>query len=183
VVVKAAEAVPPEAGEDAMQFGRTLKHLFTPDWVALRPFPPVVLDRIEKAINASEKLHTGELRFALEAAMDPFDVLRGLSTRERAIQVFSMLRVWDTEQNSGVLIYLQMVEQRIEIVADRGINRQVAQHEWDAICARMQAAFREGRFEQGSLAAIEEITSTLARHFPPGDQNPDELPDRPVIIV
>lgn len=166
-----------------MRFGRALKHLLTPDWVALRPFPAPALDRIEKAINTSEKLHTGELRFALEAAMEPVDVLRGLSSRDRAIQVFSMLRVWDTEHNSGVLIYLQMVEHRIEIVADRGINRHVAQSEWDAICERMQAAFRSGQFEQGSLTAIDEITRLLARHFPSGEQNPDELPDRPVIIV
>lgn len=166
-----------------MRLARAMRHLFTPDWVALRPFSHGVLDRVEQAIRASERLHSGELRFAIEAAMEPLDILRGRSSRDRARELFSLLSVWDTEENSGVLIYLQMVERRIEIVADRGINRRVAQPEWDAICRRMEAAFRDGRFERGSIAAIEEITALLARHFPPGEHNPDELPDRPVIVV
>ncbi|NBR29019.1 MAG: hypothetical protein EBT83_11515, partial [Betaproteobacteria bacterium] len=91
-------------------------------------------------------------------------------------------RVWDTEHNSGVLIYVQLVDRRIEIVADRGIAARVAQPEWDAICRRMEAAFRERRFEAGALAAIAEITALLARHFPPQGDNPNELSDKPVIL-
>jgi uncharacterized membrane protein len=106
-----------------------------------------------------------------------------MSPRERALQLFASLRVWDTEENSGVLIYLQLVDHRIEIVADRGINRKVEQGAWDAICRRMETAFRGGGFEAGALAAIDEITRLLSRHFPAGPSNPDELPDRPVIIV
>ena len=166
-----------------MQLGRALKHLVTADWVALRAFPKQTLDRIERAIAASEKTHAGELRFALEASLEPLDVLRDRSVRDRALELFSTLRVWDTEHNSGVLIYLQLVDRRIEIIADRGINQRVAQAEWDAICRRMEAAFRTGRFERGAIDAIDEITQLLARHFPPGADNPDELPDRPVIVV
>lgn len=166
-----------------MQWRRTLKHLLTPDWVAMRPFPPVVLGRIEAAIHASEQRHRGELRFALEASLEPLDVLRGIPTRTRALELFSTLQVWDTEENSGVLIYLQMVDHRIEIVADRGIARMVAQSEWDAICRRMETAFRAGRFEAGALAAIDEVTVLLARHFPPSTDNPDELPNRPVVLT
>lgn len=166
-----------------MQFLRALKHLCTPGFVALKPFPTGTLDRIEQAIDRSEKTHSGELRFALEAGMEPIDVLRGMSPRDRALQLFSSLRVWDTEENSGVLIYLQLVDHRIEIVADRGINRKVDQGQWDAICRRMEAAFKAGDFEGGALAAIEDITRLLALHFPPRADNPDELPDRPVIVV
>lgn len=166
-----------------LQLVRALKHLCTPAFVALKPFPAPTLDRIEQAIDRSEKTHSGELRFALEAGMEPLDVLRGMSPRERALQLFSSLRVWDTEQNSGVLVYLQLVDHRIEIVADRGINRRVQQSEWDAICRRMEAAFRAGDFEAGALAAIEDVTRLLALHFPAGADNPDELPDRPVIVV
>jgi uncharacterized membrane protein len=97
--------------------------------------------------------------------------------------LFSELRVWDTEANSGVLIYLQMVDHRIEIVADRGISRLVAQSEWDAVCRRMEAEFRERRFEAGTLGAINEITELLAKHFPPEADNPDELPNRPVVLT
>ena len=166
-----------------MQFSRALKHLFTPDFVALKPFPSAVLDRIEQAIDQSERSHGGELRFALEGGMEPFDVLRGFGARDRALQLFASLRVWDTEQNSGVLIYLQLVDHRIEIVADRGINAKVAQSQWDAICRRMETAFRAGDFERGTMQAVAEITQLLRDHFPPGPQNPDELPDRPVIVV
>jgi hypothetical protein len=165
-----------------MQWSRALKHMLTPDWVAMRPFPASVLDRIETAIGASEQRHRGELRFALEASLEPLDVLRGIPVRARALELFAALRVWDTEENSGVLIYLQMVDRRIEIIADRGINRLVAQSEWDAICRRMETEFRAGRFEAGTLAAIQEVTELLVKHFPPGTDNPDELPNRPVML-
>ena len=166
-----------------MEIGRALRHLLIPDRVALRPFPPAVLDRIEQAIGESESTHSGELRMALEANMSPLEALQGRSARDRALELFSLLRVWDTEHNSGVLIYLQMIDHRIEIVADRGISRVVAQAEWDAICRRMEEAFRAGRFEAGALEAIREITALLNRHIPARDHNPDELPDRPLIVV
>jgi uncharacterized membrane protein len=171
------------AGEAIMDWRRMFKHLLTPDWVAMRPFPAPVLDRIEAAINTSENRHHGELRFALEASLAPLDVLRGRPARARALDLFSELRVWDTEANSGVLIYLQMVDHRIEIVADRGISRLIAQSEWDAVCRRMEAEFRERRFEAGTLGAINEITKLLDKHFPPGADNPDELPNRPVVLT
>ena len=166
-----------------MQLARALKHLVIPDRVALRPFAPAALGRIEQAIGTSERSHSGELRLALEANLNPLDVLRGRSARSRALELFSHLRVWDTEQNSGVLVYLQMVDHRIEIVADRGIARLVPQAQWEAICRRMEAAFRAREFEAGVLQAIGEITALLASHFPPGEHNPDELPDRPVVVM
>ena len=166
-----------------MQLTRALRHLATPDFVALKPFPDAALDRIEQAITRSERTHAGELRFALEGGMEPLDVLRGKGARDRALELFASLRVWDTETNSGVLLYLQMVDHRIEIVADRGINAKVEQAQWDAICRRMEQAFRAGTFEAGAMQAVNEITELLDRHFPAGPHNPDELPDRPVIVV
>lgn len=165
-----------------MKLKRIVKHLFAPHWIIARAFPRRTLTAIESAIRASEQSHDGELRFAVEAGLHPLPVLRGQSTRQRAHQVFSDLRVWDTEHNSGVLIYVQLVDRRIEIVADRGINAKVPQHAWDAICRRMEAAFRESRYERGTLTAIEEITALLAQHFPPLGDNPDELSDKPVIL-
>lgn len=165
-----------------MNPARLLKHLVMPDWVAKRPFPPEVLSRIEASVRESEKTHSGELRIAIEGSLDPLAVARRQSPRQRALEVFAFLRVWDTEQNSGVLVYLQMVDRRIEIVADRGIARRVDQATWDAICRRMEDAFRLGNFELGLKDAIGEITALLAMHFPPGADNPDELPDRPVLL-
>jgi uncharacterized membrane protein len=100
----------------------------------------------------------------------------------RAEDVFSQLHVWDTEYNSGVLIYVQLVDRRIEIVADRGIAAKVEQAEWNTICRAMEQAFKEGRFAEGALQAIERITALLARHFPPRGKNPNELPDKPAVL-
>jgi uncharacterized membrane protein len=161
---------------------RALRHLFAPPWIVKRAFPQLALERIEAAIGASEKKHRGEIRFAAEGSLDFLPVLRGLSPRERALEVFSLLKVWDTEENTGVLVYVQLVERCIEIVADRGIAKAIAQAQWDAICARMQAAFAEGRFEDGAVAGIGEIGELLASQFPAGERNPDELPDRPTLL-
>jgi uncharacterized membrane protein len=163
-----------------MVIARVLKHLLTPHWLALRAFPPAVLDQIEQAVKSSERRHRGEIRFALEASLH-LSSLR-LATRERARQVFAQLGVWDTVENSGVLIYVQLVDRRIEIVADRGISAKVAQSEWDAICRRMEDAFKADRFQAGAVTAIGEITALLARHFPPLGENPNELPDGPVVL-
>ena len=108
--------------------------------------------------------------------------MRGLSSRHRAIEVFGQIRVWDTEENSGVLIYVLLAEHRLEIVADRGLAKRVEQGEWDAIARDMQAAYAKGQFLDGSVAGIEAITRLLEQHFPPGAANPNELPDRPLIL-
>lgn len=165
-----------------MKLGRIARHLLVPHWVALRPFAASVLGRVESAIGGSEVKHDGELRFAVEGGLPLASLWRGQSPRGRAIELFAQMRVWDTEHNSGVLIYVQLVDRRIEIVADRGINAKVDQASWDGICHRMEAAFGQRRFEQGSLAAIDEVTALLARHFPPAGINSNELPDRPVML-
>ena len=165
-----------------MKLRRIARHLLVPHWFALRPFPASVLARIQSAIGSSEVKHDGELRFAVEGGLHLASLWRGQSPRGRAIELFSQLRVWDTENNSGVLIYIQLVDRRIEIIADRGINAKVAQASWDGICRRMEAAFSHGQYEQGALAAIDEVTALLARHFPPSVINPNELPDRPMVL-
>lgn len=165
-----------------MELRRIVRHLLLPDWWVRRPFNAAVLARIERAVADSERRHDAQLRFAVEASLDLPWVLHGQSTRERALEVFSALRVWDTEHNSGVLIYVQLIDHRIEIVADRGIARRVAQDEWDGICRHVESAFRAGAFEAGALAAIEEVTVLLARHFPPQPGSPNELSNRPVVL-
>jgi uncharacterized membrane protein len=165
-----------------MSLARAFRHLLAAPWSVRRAFPSATLDRIGEAIQSSEQHHSGEIRFAIEGALEFLPVARGLKPRERALQVFSLLRVWDTEENSGVLIYVQLVDRSIEIVADRGIAARIAQSEWAAICARMQAAFADARFEEGALAGVREVSALLERHFPADPSNVDELPDRPVIL-
>ncbi|HYH41900.1 MAG TPA: TPM domain-containing protein [Burkholderiales bacterium] len=165
-----------------MSLTRALKHLFAPPWTVRRAFPAAALDRIEAAVKASEARHRGEVRFAVEGALEFLPVLQGLTPRARALEVFSLLRVWDTEDNSGVLIYIQLVDHDIEIVADRGIAGLIGQQEWDAICRRMEEAFRRRQYDEGVLAGMAEVSALLAAQFPAGSLNSDELPDRPVVL-
>jgi uncharacterized membrane protein len=161
---------------------RFLRHLLMDTWAVRRAFPLAVMREIERAIVAQERRHDGELRFAVEAALPVIDYLRGVSARERAIEVFGRLRVWDTEQNCGVLIYLLLADKRVEIVADRGIHRKVGTAAWEAICGAMQREFAAGRFEQGAIVGVQAISDLLATHYPPRGDNPDELPNPPVVV-
>src|SRR5437868_6124169 len=148
-----------------MSLARLLRHLVTPDWLAHRVFPKSALRRIEEAIRASEQEHDGELRFVVEASLPARYLVLKRASRRRAEHLFSELKVWDTEHNSGVLVYVQLANRHIDIVADRGIARKVEQAEWDAVCRDMETFFRQGRFEEGALQGIERITRLLARHF------------------
>lgn len=162
---------------------RILKHLCSTPWHVRRCFSKAALQRIEAAIASSEHVHRGELRFAVEPALPWLDLLRGLSARQRALQVFSQLRVWDTEHNTGVLIYLLLADHDVEIVADRGIHAQVGEQAWQAICRQMETRFRAREFEAGVMEGVQAITALLCQHFPAdGNDNPNELADAPVIL-
>jgi uncharacterized membrane protein len=161
---------------------RVLRHLFSDQFSVRRAFPAAAMDRITGAIARGEERHDGELRFAVEASLPLSYLLSGKSARDRAIDVFSQLRVWDTEHNSGVLIYVLLADRRVEIVADRGINAKVEDGAWKSICAQMQQAFGARRFEDGAVAGIAAISDLLAQHFPAGSSNPNELPDEPVVL-
>jgi hypothetical protein len=165
-----------------MDLRRLLRHLFLPPWRLNRAFPRRTLEAIERAIAASEAGHRGELRFAAEAGLDLLPLLRGMTPRQRAVDLFSGLRVWDTEHNSGVLIYVQLADRRVEILADRGIAARVPQAQWDAICRGMEQAFGRGEFEAGSLEAVLRVGALLGAQLPPGAVNPDELPNRPLLL-
>jgi uncharacterized membrane protein len=161
---------------------RWFRHAFMLPWRWRMLFPKEVLGSIEQTIKHSEHQHSAELRFAVENTLALGRVWRGVSARQRAIEVFSNLQVWDTEQNSGVLIYLLLADREVHIVADRGIAKRVAQVEWDDIAKAMQREFLHGDFLNGSLQGIERITALLVTYFPPGADNPDELSNKPVII-
>lgn len=165
-----------------VRFKRWLIHTFIPPWRWRLAFPTALLKEIENAISQSESLHRGELRLAIENALEPAQVWKKLSAHQRATEIFSNMRVWDTEENSGILIYILLADREVHIIADRGIAQKVAQHEWDAIAQTMQRAFSKGEFRQGSLIGIEQLTQLLANHFPSGAKNPDELPNIPIII-
>ncbi|MGE5318558.1 MAG: TPM domain-containing protein, partial [Hyphomicrobiaceae bacterium] len=141
-----------------------------------RAFPRATLDAIEAAIRESETHHSGEIRFAIENSLPASWIWRGKTGRKRALEVFSFLHVWDTEHNSGVLVYLLLADHDIEIIADRGIATRVDPSAWRAVAHDMETAFGQGEFERGVLEGIRQISTLLAAHFPPGTRNPDELP-------
>jgi uncharacterized membrane protein len=173
---------PQAAGEDAaMNPSRFLRHLSSARWITRRRFTPTVLAQIETAIRETEALHAGEIRFAVETALDTAALMDDLAPRRRAMQVFGQLGVWDTAQNNGVLIYLLLADHVVEIVADRGIAARIAQSEWDGVCREMERHYRQGRFGEGSVAGVRGVGSLLARHFP-GRPAVDELPNQPVLL-
>jgi uncharacterized membrane protein len=161
---------------------RVLANLLTSRRALRRAFPTEVLDTIETAIKRSEQRHSGEIRFAVETTIDLPDLLRGTTARERSIEAFAQLHTWDTAANNGVLIYVLLSEHDIEIVADRGFNDRVSRAEWEAVCREMESAYRHGDFEAGSLRGVERVTELIARHFPPGKDDSNELADRPVLL-
>ena len=163
------------------KMSRIFKHRWFDETDTRRALPPDALARIESRVAASEQHHSGEIRVSVEAGLPLSYLLKNLSARDRAIMLFGKLRVWDTEQNNGVLIYLMLAEHAIEIVSDRGLNQHVSPAQWQALITPMRAAFAQGSFEAGLLQAIDAIDGLLIRHFAlaPGQTNVDELPNRP----
>ena len=169
------------------RLGRLWRHRFTDEADVRRILPADAMERLTRRVAASEHRHSGQIRICVEAGLPTSYLWRDAPARERAVMLFGKLRVWDTEQNNGVLIYLLLAEHAIEIVADRGIDRNVDDAEWAAMTQRMAAAFREGRFEDGVTQALEEVSALLVNHFPrdsgdAGEASSNELPDAPVVI-
>ena len=165
-----------------MNIQRIVRHLLVTDRQVKKAFPLSALNKIEQAIKASESSHVGEIRFVVEGALDGAPLFRGQSARERAIDLFAQLRVWDTQHNTGVLIYLLLADREVEIVADRGIDAVVGSQAWGAVCHQMEAAFRQSNFEAGVVRGVQAVTQHLAMHFPADGQSGNELPDTPVVL-
>lgn len=168
-----------------MKLKRIIQHSLATRGQVKRAFPAATLQRIEQAIQSSELTHSGEIRFVVEAALEGLPLFNDQSARERAIDVFSTLRVWDTEHNNGLLIYVLLADRAVEIVADRGIAACVGAPEWDTICHQMEAAFKQSDFEGGVIQGVQAVTRHLAAHFSThgaSDDHGNELPNLPVLL-
>jgi uncharacterized membrane protein len=161
---------------------RLLRHLLLPHSVLDRRFHKSTLDAIEHAIAESETRHSAEIRFAIEVALDLGALRRVATARERALEVFAELGVWNTVQRNGVLIYVLLAERDVEIVADRGLDGRVGDHEWRTVCEAIERAFAAGRWRDGALAGIAGVTALLAREYPTSIPNRNEQPDRPALL-
>lgn len=161
---------------------RFIKHIFTTGWKSKRLFPKKTMEHITAVVRESELKHRGEIRVCIEAALEPIQIIRGVRGRDRAVEMFSQLRVWDTEENNGVLIYLLIADHDIEILADRGIVKNAPSDFWNLICSQIEESFKEKKFEEGIIQAIQYIEKLLIEKYPKNGNDPNELPDSPHMI-
>ncbi len=161
---------------------RFIRHVWMSPLILKRQFPSDTLAVIGRAVTESEKSHRGQVRFVLEAELTTGQLWTGVSARQRAIDVFSLLRVWDTEENNGVLVYLLLADRKVEIVADRGIHRHAGDERWRAICREIEHHYRKGDFLTGSVTGIQKISAELAFYFPAKGEHANEQSDAPVVL-
>ena len=161
---------------------RILRHLLMTRWRESRAFPAATLGAIAAAITASERRHSGQIRFAVEGALHGMRLLRGQTPRQRALEVFANLHLWDSEARNGVLIYLLLADRAVEIVVDRGAHQRAPTAHWHRICRAMEAKFRDGRYEEGVIGGVEAVTEVMAEHFPPTGKPDRPLADEPVVL-
>jgi uncharacterized membrane protein len=159
-----------------------LRHLFTTAAVGRKAFPPSTLKAIEREIAAGEMRHRAQVRLIVEAALPLAAVTQGMPPRERAREMFAHYRVWDTEENCGVLVYVNLADRQVEIVADRGVGKAVAAQEWHAACRTMTQGFAKGNFHDSTLAALAQLNALLERLYPGNGGNANELPDKPLML-
>lgn len=164
------------------KLSRALRHWRTSAADGRRAFPQETLAAIANAITEGEKTHRSELRLIVEASM-PFDAIwADLSNRQRALALFAEHGLWDTEDNCGVLIYINLAERHVDIVADRNVNRKIDAATWKAVCNTMTEGFARGHFHDSTLAAVTQVNELLRKHFPADGARANELPDHPIMM-
>lgn len=102
--------------------------------------------------------------------------------REAAQRAFDGLGLRGTRGRTGILLYLAAAERHAEVIGDVTIAARVDEAEWRAIIADLVAGLQREGMTEGLLAAIARIGAVLAHHAPTGPDNPDELPNRVVVI-
>lgn len=163
-----------------MKLRRLFKHLWMSRCHLRSAFSIEGLAEIEEKITQSETQHAGEIRFAVEASLEISSLLWDQTPHERAVEVFSNLRIWDTADNCGLLIYVLLADRAVEIVADRGIHAKVGAQEWKRICRDIELEFGRENYQAGLLAGIEQMTLHLKHHFPAPAHHSNELPNQAV---
>ncbi|TCS36218.1 TLP18.3/Psb32/MOLO-1 phosphatase superfamily protein [Paucimonas lemoignei] len=164
------------------KLSRFFRHVLTTRVTAQKAFPPQALHDIQAAIASGEKLHRAEIRLIIEPALPITDMLQGAHSRARARELFTLYRVWDTEDNCGVLVYINLADHKVEIIADRASGRALQPNDWKEICRRMTEGFSHGEYGPSVLAALDLLNRLLQQHFPGQGDNLNELSDRPLIV-
>jgi uncharacterized membrane protein len=161
---------------------RILRHLFTTTATGRRAFPPAALKSIQATIAKGEDLHRAEVRLVIEPSLSLADALDGMSSRQRARELFSNYRIWDTEENCGILVYINLADHKVEIIADRGIGRLISAAQWQAVCQTMTRDFARGAYQDSVIAALEQLNEMLHAQFPADGPRPNQLSNKPIIL-
>jgi uncharacterized membrane protein len=164
------------------RLSRLLRHLRVTSFDGRRAFPPATLKAIEASIKEGEKAHRAEVRMIVESSLSLAAVWDGVSSRDRARELFAHYGIWDTEENCGVLVYVNLADHKVEIVADRGAGKAIAAHEWQAICRTMTEGFARGAYHDSSLAALQQVNALLRERYPDDGSLHDQLSNRPVVL-
>ena len=161
---------------------RAWRHMTSGTGAGKRAFPAATLQAIEQAITQGEQRHRAEVRLIVEPGLDARSAFNNVTNRQRARALFAQYGVWDTEENCGVLIYINLAERAVDIVADRHVGRLVADTEWQTICRTMTTGFAQGDYHGSTLSALEQLNTLLARHYPADGPRPNQLPNDAVIL-
>jgi len=164
------------------KFPRILRHLTRTRFSGRKGFPCDALRAIQQTIEFGEAEHRAEMRLIVEAALPFSDTLSGMSARDRAHELFSQYRIWDTEENSGILIYINLADHQVEIIADRGVARLISREQWQTVCAMMTAGFGEGTYQHGVINGLQYLNDLLQKYLPENQPQPDQLPNQPLIL-
>lgn len=163
------------------KFSRAIRHLTTTRFTGKKAFPCATLAEIQKTIAAGEKTHRAEIRLIVEHSLELSAVLAGVSSRQRAHELFSHYRIWDTEENSGILIYIELADHQVEIVADRGISKLIPNHHWHAVCKTMTQGFAKGEYHDSTIAGLQQLNALLHEYFPEGEiPQENQLSNKPI---
>lgn len=162
---------------------RAWRHFWLDERDSRRALPPAAVQRLTTLVQTSEAGHLGQIRLCVEASLPVAAAWAGLTPRQRALECFGLLRVWDTEDNIGILIYVLLADRAVEIVADRGLHRAVDEARWQTLAGDLGQAFAQGQFEDGLQRALAAVDAELRQAFPrgAGQRLHNELPDEPVL--
>lgn len=164
------------------KFKRAIRHLTTTKFAGKKAFPTATLSALQSTIAEGESVHRAEIRLIVEPSLDLPAVLSGMTSRERASELFTLYRIWDTEENCGVLIYINLADHQVEIIVDRGIARLVSAATWQTVCTTMTTGFAQGNYHDSAIAGLRQLNTLLQGHFPEGDIQSNQLSNQPILL-
>jgi len=165
---------------------RLVRHLFATQSSGRKAFPCATLQAIKEVIADGERVHRAEVKLIIEPGLAISDIIERRSSRDRAHDLFSQYRIWDTEENSGVLIYINLADHRVEIIADRGIACCVPPSAWQSICHTMTEGFTKEQYHESAITGLRRLNEILQQVFPESQKishpSPNQLSDAPILL-